>query len=763
MSNLNDRIKVWIGKTAVVLPRLGGRFHAVVCDHAGKNFLPDLLFLQHQHLLPRAVVLANHVLKPGAPEFLWEVTRHPTTQVVSVPEFEQPPLEDWMSVTVLTRPLQNDPPAGVLDLVELSAGILDRASDTRSRGRQLGSVDDWKDFVEDMKLGAGPKRQAVTSRTLTTAGAVGVAAGTLGTWFETSHGIFCIPVLTLPPLTLSHQAQRHPVEKDQDQRSNETPGPMGRTAAIPLSAWGPPGPALLDAMGREHSARDLAEQLREFRERYPIDERASDFLEKVDSEVLATVLAEFRPKRAWSQHLGQQRNGRHPPSSSSEPSEPREKRRERRRRRYESSESSQETADHRAMTDSFGRTRKDASPKERTRARRTAASSSSSPRVKPQVKVNASDNESGGPSSSLQELQAAVQAAQERVNRVEADARDEERLKNSKAEDDARAMVNLVGGDVLAKPRVEEAVNIARERAQREMEFQLAEAERRLRMEMDQSIDDERQAAEEAGRARKMELEREARQERVILAQKKADKAHKKAIAKAKQMLSSSASEPRRPKEKKDGRESEWSREKRPPGARSGAEGPTQRELDDFRDRYPIDSRAYGVLTSPPLLLGEDDYSALVASFVRAVMHRHSQAVLAPRAANNLSEFRARYPMDDRAFGVLERTSSGVQSTVLADFRPRREGEDDYSALVMGFIRSIEARTGTGLPRDRGSRGYRREDVLRLQLGPKSITLRVRVLWIRHGLSCANVLNACAAGGNQALLPQLEVALFCPS
>lgn len=43
---------------------------------------------------------------------------------------------------------------------------------------------------------------------------------------------------------------------------------------------------------------------------------------------------------------------------------------------------------------------------------------------------------------------------QERVNRVEADARDEERLKNSKAEDDARAMVNLVGGDVLAKPRV---------------------------------------------------------------------------------------------------------------------------------------------------------------------------------------------------------------------------------------------------------------------------------------------------------------------
>mmetsp|Transcript_92487 Transcript_92487/g.193365 ORF Transcript_92487/g.193365 Transcript_92487/m.193365 type:complete len:391 (-) Transcript_92487:40-1212(-) len=34
---------------------------------------------------------------------------------------------------------------------------------------------------------------------------VGVAAGVMGTWFEMSHGVVCIPVLTLPPLYLSHQ------------------------------------------------------------------------------------------------------------------------------------------------------------------------------------------------------------------------------------------------------------------------------------------------------------------------------------------------------------------------------------------------------------------------------------------------------------------------------------------------------------------------------------------------------------------------------
>lgn len=34
---------------------------------------------------------------------------------------------------------------------------------------------------------------------------VGVAAGCMGTYFEMSHGVFCIPVLTLPPMMLTQQ------------------------------------------------------------------------------------------------------------------------------------------------------------------------------------------------------------------------------------------------------------------------------------------------------------------------------------------------------------------------------------------------------------------------------------------------------------------------------------------------------------------------------------------------------------------------------
>eukprot|EP00931_Biecheleriopsis_adriatica_P060746 TRINITY_DN36491_c0_g1_i1.p1 TRINITY_DN36491_c0_g1~~TRINITY_DN36491_c0_g1_i1.p1 ORF type:complete len:399 (-),score=72.77 TRINITY_DN36491_c0_g1_i1:72-1268(-) len=46
----------------------------------------------------------------------------------------------------------------------------------------------------------------VTGRRLAwTSGCVGVAAGCMGTWFEASHGVFCIPVMTLPPVILSHQ------------------------------------------------------------------------------------------------------------------------------------------------------------------------------------------------------------------------------------------------------------------------------------------------------------------------------------------------------------------------------------------------------------------------------------------------------------------------------------------------------------------------------------------------------------------------------
>mmetsp|Transcript_67648 Transcript_67648/g.175687 ORF Transcript_67648/g.175687 Transcript_67648/m.175687 type:complete len:359 (-) Transcript_67648:95-1171(-) len=50
-----------------------------------------------------------------------------------------------------------------------------------------------------------PVAAGVSRRTMVRAAGVGLAAGCMGTWFEMSHGVVCIPVMTLPPLQLGQQ------------------------------------------------------------------------------------------------------------------------------------------------------------------------------------------------------------------------------------------------------------------------------------------------------------------------------------------------------------------------------------------------------------------------------------------------------------------------------------------------------------------------------------------------------------------------------
>lgn len=150
-----------------------------------------------------------------------------------------------------------------------------------------------------------------------------------------------------------------------------------------------------------------------------------------------------------------------------------------------------------------------------------------------------------------------------------------------------------------------------------------------------------------------------------------------------------------------------------------------------------MDARAWSNLSSAPpevknLVMGqfkprregEDDYSALISSFVRSIIIKREQRGLPggrdvrgrspgrdgrdggarredhvpSREQSPASAFRARYPMDERAFGVLQNASPSVQQTVMADFRPRREGDDDYSALVMAFVRAVQGRVGISRP-----------------------------------------------------------------
>merc|ERR1719356_1666855 len=51
--------------------------------------------------------------------------------------------------------------------------------------------------------------------------------------------------------------------------------------------------------------------------------------------------------------------------------------------------------------------------------------------------------------------------------------------------------------------------------------------------------------------------------------------------------------------------------------------------------------------------------------------------------------------MDERAWDFLIISSSAVQAKVVSDFKPRSEGDSDYSAAITAFVRAVTGRTAT--------------------------------------------------------------------
>ncbi|CAE8595044.1 unnamed protein product, partial [Polarella glacialis] len=102
LAGLTDRIDIWIGHSADLLPRLAERyggsddllpFAFVFMDHKGSLFHEDLASLQQHGLLQGgSVVVADNVLSPGAPLYLWRVAAPSgcgdfRTEVVRLREF----------------------------------------------------------------------------------------------------------------------------------------------------------------------------------------------------------------------------------------------------------------------------------------------------------------------------------------------------------------------------------------------------------------------------------------------------------------------------------------------------------------------------------------------------------------------------------------------------------------------------------------------------------------------------------------------------
>lgn len=106
-AGLSDYIEIWVGHSENLIPRLRERLpdnsiDILFFDQQGTKMHVDLERIRGMNLLSdRAVVVGDNVLRPGAPQFMyWNSVGGPyDTQIVSLKEYKQEIVEDWMSIS----------------------------------------------------------------------------------------------------------------------------------------------------------------------------------------------------------------------------------------------------------------------------------------------------------------------------------------------------------------------------------------------------------------------------------------------------------------------------------------------------------------------------------------------------------------------------------------------------------------------------------------------------------------------------------------
>eukprot|EP00930_Biecheleria_cincta_P028774 TRINITY_DN20056_c0_g1_i3.p1 TRINITY_DN20056_c0_g1~~TRINITY_DN20056_c0_g1_i3.p1 ORF type:complete len:917 (+),score=146.43 TRINITY_DN20056_c0_g1_i3:83-2833(+) len=150
MAGLSHAVTVQLGHSddavQCVLDKYGEQsVDMVFMDQRGTAFHDDLQRLESLNLLhDRAVVVADNVLKPGAPYHVWRISSMPhyKTDIVDLREFGSAPVEDWMTVSWTRRGESYGKPAQ--ELRELN--MLARESD---RFRLRAMATSMKDLVGD--------------------------------------------------------------------------------------------------------------------------------------------------------------------------------------------------------------------------------------------------------------------------------------------------------------------------------------------------------------------------------------------------------------------------------------------------------------------------------------------------------------------------------------------------------------------------------------------------------------------------------------
>lgn len=150
LAGLSHAVTVQLGHSddavQIVLDTYGERsVDMVFMDQRGTAFHDDLQQLERLGILSEpAVVVADNVLKPGAPYHVWRIGSMPhyRTDIIDLREFGSAPVEDWMTVSWVSRGEGYGCPA--VERRELTA--LARESD---RFRLRAMATSMKDLVGD--------------------------------------------------------------------------------------------------------------------------------------------------------------------------------------------------------------------------------------------------------------------------------------------------------------------------------------------------------------------------------------------------------------------------------------------------------------------------------------------------------------------------------------------------------------------------------------------------------------------------------------
>ncbi|CAK9081193.1 unnamed protein product, partial [Durusdinium trenchii] len=165
-AGVGRQVEVWTGHSGDVIrslperyPGWTPRFAMVFMDQCGSRFWADLeLLIREDMLLPGAVILADNVLKPGAPLFLWQLFHgrgrelFSQRQLISLEEFAMPGVEDCMAMAIYNPDGMAMAGADKAPPAEVSA-LEFEADQVRAKAATSGSVpfEDWSVFAARMK------------------------------------------------------------------------------------------------------------------------------------------------------------------------------------------------------------------------------------------------------------------------------------------------------------------------------------------------------------------------------------------------------------------------------------------------------------------------------------------------------------------------------------------------------------------------------------------------------------------------------------